>query len=619
MELFVVFAPLLSALICGSLNKLLSHRMASIISIFCMALSVIFAIQILISIHSGHQIIYNILGTWMDISGIKIHWAIYIDELTSTMLAVVTIVSTIVHIYSCGYMHDDRDLPRFMSYLSLFTFFMLALVSADNFVQLFFGWEGVGLCSYLLIGFWYQKNVASAAAIKAFVVNRVGDFGFILGVLAIIYYTGSTDFNKVLSHAEFLSTRSVDLIGFSVNVLEMICFLLFIGCMGKSAQIGLHVWLPDAMEGPTPVSALIHAATMVTAGVFLVARCSSMFMLAPLTSSIILWIGAITCLFAATTAIAQNDIKKIIAYSTCSQLGYMFMACGALSYSAGIFHLVTHAFFKAMLFLAAGVVIHAVHEQDIYKMGGLYKKMPITYVLFWLGSLAIMGIYPFAGYYSKDLILESVLHSGSTGPFIIGLIAAFFTALYSMKIILLVFHGVASKAAAHAHEGPWVMTAPLFILALGSIFAGSQLIGYFNHTQIIQSDAGSQNIIHYAPLLMGLSGLIFGILLYKFGFANVLARMFSPIHNLFKNKYFFDELYGIIFVKLSNFLARFLKMFDGRVVDDLGPGSGAEVVSVSAKFVSYLQSGYIFTYAFFMLLGVIGVMSFWIINTIFRN
>ena len=611
MELFVVFMPLLSALICGGLNKLLSHRMASMISVFCMCFSTIFALKILVSIHSNHQIIHNILGSWIDVAGIKIHWAIYVDELTSVMFAVVTIVSTIVHIYSYGYMHDDKNLPRFMSYLSFFTFFMLALVSSDNFVQLFFGWEGVGLCSYLLIGFWYKKDSASAAAIKAFIVNRVGDFGFILGVLAIIYYTGSTDFSKVFSHSELLSNSDVDLFGFHVNVLEMICLFLFIGCMGKSAQIGLHVWLPDAMEGPTPVSALIHAATMVTAGVFLVARCSSMFMLAPLTSSVILWIGAITCLFAATTAIAQNDIKKIIAYSTCSQLGYMFMACGALSYSAGLFHLVTHAFFKAMLFLAAGIVIHSVHEQDVYKMGGFYKKMPITYVLFWLGSLAIMGIYPFAGYYSKDLILESVFHSGATGPFVIGLIAAFFTALYSMKIIILVFHGEESKTAHHAHEGPWVMIAPLFILAFGSIFAGSQLVGYFSHVE-----HHLPALVHYAPLVTGLSGLVAGILLYKFGFAEGLARMFAFIHSLFKNKYFFDELYGIIFVRGSHMFARFSKIFDSRVIDDLGPGSGAEIVSVSARLVSYMQSGYIFTYAFFMLLGVIGVMSFWIIKMV---
>ena len=617
MELLVVFAPFLSAMICGGLNKLLSHKMASIISIFLMCISTIFALKILVAIHSGHHIIHHILGSWIEVAGVKINWAIYVDELTSVMFAVVTIVSTIVHIYSYGYMHDDANLPRFMSYLSFFTFFMLALVCADNFVQLFFGWEGVGLCSYLLIGFWYKKDSASSAAIKAFVVNRVGDFGFILGALAIIYYTGSADFGKVFSHATFLTTQTVDLLGFHVNALEMICLCLFFGCMGKSAQIGLHVWLPDAMEGPTPVSALIHAATMVTAGVFLVARCSSFFALAPLTSSIILWIGAITCLFAATTAIAQTDIKKIIAYSTCSQLGYMFMACGALEYSAGIFHLVTHAFFKAMLFLAAGIVIHAVHEQDIFKMGGLYKKLPVTYVLFWLGSLAIMGIYPFAGYYSKDLILESVFEAGAIGPFVIGLIAAFFTALYSMKIIILVFHGPPSKLAEHAHEGPWVMIAPLFILALGSIFAGSQLLQYFHHG-VQMEKTNIQEMMHYSPLVMGIAGLVCGILMYKFGLAKILARMFGMVHGLFKNKYFFDELYEKIFGCSVRVCAQLSKIFDGKIIDDLGPGTGAEVVSVSARFVSYLQSGYIFTYAFFMLIGVIGVMSFWLV-TMLRN
>jgi len=607
----VVFAPLFSAIICGGLNKFLSHKAATIISTFFMIVSMIFALKILLFIYSGNHLIHNVIGTWLDSAGFKIHWAIYVDKLTATMFAVVTIVSTIVHIYSYSYMHDDKNLPRFMSYLSLFTFFMLALVSADNFVQLFFGWEGVGLCSYLLIGFWYKKDSASAAAIKAFVVNRVGDFGFMLGLLAIIFYTGSTDFAKVFSHTEFLHTRTIELFGTHFNALETICFLLFIGCMGKSAQIGLHVWLPDAMEGPTPVSALIHAATMVTAGVFLVARCSSLFMLAPFVSSLILWIGAITCLFAATVAIAQTDIKKIIAYSTCSQLGYMFMACGSMAYSAGIFHLVTHAFFKAMLFLAAGVVIHAVHEQDVNKMGALYKRMPITYMLFWLGSLAIMGIYPFAGYYSKDLILESVYASGATGPFIIGIIAAFFTALYSMKILILVFHGAESKASQHAHEGPWIMVAPLFILAMGSIFAGSQLIGYFHSSE---PEDALPILVHYAPMMAGFSGLFIGILLYKFSMANKLASIFSTIHNIFKNKYFFDELYGILFVKGANILAKFSKLFDLRVIDDLGPGSGSTIVSVSARVISIIQSGYIFTYAFFMLLGVIGVMSYWIMK-----
>jgi NADH-quinone oxidoreductase subunit L len=345
------------------------------------------------------------------------------------MFVVVTLVSSIVHIYSYGYMENDENGPRFMSYLSLFTFFMLLLVSADNFLQLFVGWEGVGLCSYLLIGFWYKKDSANFAAVKAFVVNRVGDFSFIIGILCLIYYVGSVDFVSVFKATPVIAKTNIDLFGFSLPLIEVIAMFLFIGCMGKSAQIGLHVWLPDAMEGPTPVSALIHAATMVTAGVFLVARSSSIFEAAPFTANFILYIGAITCFFAASVAVAQDDIKKIIAYSTCSQLGYMFMAAGSLAFKAGIFHLVTHAFFKSMLFLSAGIVIHSTHEQDINKMGGLRKSMPFTYLFFIIGSLAIMGIYPFAGYYSKDLILESVYESGAEKAYYFGILSALFTSI----------------------------------------------------------------------------------------------------------------------------------------------------------------------------------------------
>lgn len=611
MELFVVFAPLFSAIFCGFLNNILSHRAAALIAVFFMSIATIFSIKILVSIYSGHQIIHQVISTWISIDNTPIQWVIFVDKTTAIMFTVVTIVSTIVHIYSYGYMHDDKNQPRFMSYLSLFTFFMLSLVSANNFLQLFFGWEGVGLCSYLLIGFWYQKESASKAAIKAFVVNRIGDFGFILGAACIIYYTGSLEFGKVFSHAEFLSTQTVGIFSWDINIIEMITFLLFIGAMGKSAQIGLHVWLPDAMEGPTPVSALIHAATMVTAGVFLVARCHALFALAPITSNFILWVGTITCLFAATTALAQTDIKKIIAYSTCSQLGYMFMACGALEYSAGVFHLVTHAFFKAMLFLSAGVVIHAVHEQNIFKMGGLYKKMPITYMLFWIGSLAIMGIYPFAGYYSKDLILESVWNAGAVWPFVIGIIAAFFTALYSMKILLVVFHGTESKLSNHAHEGPNVMILPLFILAIGSLFAGSQLISYFNSHDMHHK---LPVFVQYAPLAIGIAGMLSGILLYQFGLAQYLAKKFSILHNIIQNKYFFDEAYEMCFIKPFRILSNISRIFDKKVIDDFGPGATTEIVSISAKLASYFQSGYIFSYAFFMLLGVIGVMSFWLIT-----
>jgi NADH-quinone oxidoreductase subunit L len=614
MSELIVFLPLFSGLFCGIFSKFLSHKTASIIAIVSLCTSAILAVKLLVHVYTNHLVLHNVLDTWITFEGINIHWAIFVDELTAVMFTVVTVVSAIVHIYSYGYMHDDKNLPRFMSYLSLFTFFMLALVASDNFVQLFFGWEGVGLCSYLLIGFWYHKDSASSAAVKAFIVNRVGDLAFILGILTIIYFVGSTDFDKVFNHAQFLSTQKVFIANVEIGVLELICMLLFIGCMGKSAQIGLHVWLPDAMEGPTPVSALIHAATMVTAGVFLVGRCSSLFVLAPLTSQIILWIGAITCLFAATTAIAQTDIKKIIAYSTCSQLGYMFMACGSLAYSAGIFHLVTHAFFKAMLFLAAGLVIHSVHEQDVTKMGGLYKKMPITYLFFWLGSLAIIGIYPFSGYYSKDLILESVFLSGNQIPFFIGLCAAFFTALYSIKILILVFHGKETTASTHAHEGPAIMTIPLMILAIGSIFAGSQLIEYFT----IDTMHEISDIIKYSPLMVGIFGMLVGVILYKFRLADAFTFLFSSVHSILKNKYFFDEIYERLFVRTTYFIAKCSRLFDIHIIDGFGPSASTETVSFFARITSALQTGYLFTYAFYMLLGVVGIMSWWLYKFIWH-
>jgi NADH-quinone oxidoreductase subunit L len=616
MPIYILGLPLISGIICGLGSKFLSHRIASFIASSMLVISAILSIQVLFEVQLHHKIFHIIIAKWFSITGNDINWAIYVDQLTAVMFTVVTIVSSVVHIYSYGYMQDDENLPRFMSYLSFFTFCMLVLVSADNFLQLFFGWEGVGLCSYLLIGFWYKKDSASKAAVKAFIVNRVGDFAFILGIILIMSSANSINFDEVFNSKYILPVFNTNgyshyyefIAGIKVLKIEIICMLLFIGCMGKSAQIGLHVWLPDAMEGPTPVSALIHAATMVTAGVFLLARCQPLFIHAPIVSDIILWVGSITCIFAASIAVAQTDIKKIIAYSTCSQLGYMFMACGALSYESGIFHLVTHAFFKAMLFLCAGVVIHAVHEQDITKMGGLRKYMPVTYILFWIGSLAIMGIYPFAGFYSKDLILESVFMAPNGQlPFIIGLCSAFLTAVYSMKIIVMVFHGN-SQNDHHAHEGPLVMVLPLLLLAVGSVCSGWFLVSYFSiheHNEAVEQ-------IKYLPMAVGLSGMIFGFIIYQWKIAAKLARTFRFLHQILANKYFIDEIYDIVFIRTTFMLSRVSKSIDAAI--DFVPNSSADISQIFAGIISRLQSGYIFSYVFYILLGLLGVMFWWIVR-----
>lgn len=602
---YILALPLFSALFCGILNKKLPFGFASLVASSALVASCALALKTLYLVQFQNMFFHEILFKWFSIGLSTVNWAVYVDKITAIMFVIVTLVSSIVHIYSYGYMSKDENGPRFMSYLSLFTFFMLILVSADNFLQLFVGWEGVGLCSYLLIGFWYKKDSASNAAIKAFVVNRVGDFAFIIGVLALIFYVGSVDFATTFNAAQTLATNYINFFGFELPIVEVIAMFLFVGCMGKSAQIGLHVWLPDAMEGPTPVSALIHAATMVTAGVFLVARCAPLFSAAPFTANFILYTGAITCLFAASVAIAQNDIKKIIAYSTCSQLGYMFMAAGSLAFNAGIFHLVTHAFFKAMLFLSAGIVIHAVHEQDINKMGGLRKSMPITYMFFIIGSLAIMGIYPFAGYYSKDLILESVYEAGGEVAFGFGILAAIFTAIYSMKIIIKVFHGTPPKKA--AHEWAWSMVPPLFILAGASIMGGAYLFEYF-----ADSHPHVPLYIKYMPSAAGILGALLGVLLYQFNLADSLSKNFASIYSLLKNKYFFDEIYDRLFVRNIRCLSKISRMFD-RIID-FGPNGMAWLTDSLSCMICRFQSGYIFTYVFYILLGVLGVMLTWILK-----
>lgn len=622
MSQLILFLPLLSAIVCGLLNKRLASNQASWIACSLMTITAILGIKTF-ALYSHEHIV---LAEWFSVGELHVNWSIYIDELTAIMFMVVTTVSAVVHLYSIGYMHEDENLPRFMSYLSLFTFFMLVLVCADNFIQLFVGWEGVGLCSYLLIGFWYKKFSANSAAIKAFVVNRVSDFAFILGLIAIIYYCQAVGFSDVFAKAEYLSSIKTVC---GCSVLDVICLLLFIGCMGKSAQIGLHVWLPDAMEGPTPVSALIHAATMVTAGVFLVARCSYMFELSPIVMHFMAFVGAVTCLFAATIAIMQNDIKKIIAYSTCSQLGYMFMACGVGAYRAGIFHLATHAFFKAMLFLAAGSVIHAVHEQDITKMGGLRKSLPYTYIMFWLGSLAIIGIFPFAGYYSKDMILEAA-YLGNSTLFYFGIVAAFFTACYSMKIIVMVFHGKASSSSDHAHES-YSMILPLVVLVIGTICAGfvgvhylniGEVDGYFG-SSIVGASAGHHEVsrlIEYMPLVVGVVGMIAGIMIYRHREEGAAQRNdlihYGVVTSILKNKYYFDELYEIIFVRTVAGLSLISRIFDIAVIDSCLPGGAAYIVRKLNGVTQKMQSGYIFNYALFMVLGVVASMTWSLVRFI---
>jgi NADH-quinone oxidoreductase subunit L len=500
---------------------------------------------------------------------------------------------------------------------------MLALVSADNFLQLFFGWEGVGLCSYLLIGYSFHKESANDAAIKAFVVNRVGDFAFIIGIVMILLYTGSIEFGLVFSAAEELAANRINIFGMDFALLDVICLLLFFGCTGKSAQIGMHVWLPDAMEGPTPVSALIHAATMVTAGVFLLARCSFMFEYSPQVLQIITIVGAVTCLFAALVAIAQEDIKKIIAYSTCSQLGYMFFACGASAYQAAVFHLATHGFFKALLFLSAGSVIHAVHEQDIFKMGGLRRKLPVTYANFWIGSLAIIGIFPLAGFYSKDLILESAYGSGSAGnfAFILGIMAATLTAIYSLKIIMLTFHGdtkLSEEAFDHAHESPKIMNVPLLVLVAGTLFSGmigfyilniSSPLGFFYGSIFNLHTGGHEHhapmIIELLPLIVGITGMMIGIWAYRGNISDKIAGRLGLVYCILKNKFFFDELYAKLIIRPIRCLSTFSGIFDGKVIDRFGPCGAGMVTRGFSWFICGIQTGYLYNYAFYIIFSLV--------------
>ncbi|KQW22905.1 NADH:ubiquinone oxidoreductase subunit L [Afipia sp. Root123D2] len=572
------------------------------------------------------------LFSWISSGDLKVNWTLRVDTLTAVMLVVVTTVSSLVHMYSIGYMHEDPNRPRFMAYLSLFTFAMLMLVTADNLVQLFFGWEGVGLASYLLIGFWFQKPSANAAAIKAFVVNRVGDFGFALGIFAIFALVGSTDFETIFAGAPGLVGKTIPFFHWNVDALTLTCLLLFMGAMGKSAQFLLHTWLPDAMEGPTPVSALIHAATMVTAGVFMVARLSPLFELAPNAQAFVMFIGATTALFAATIGLVQNDIKRIVAYSTCSQLGYMFVAMGAGAYSVGIFHLFTHAFFKALLFLGSGSVIHAMHhEQDIRHMGGLKDRIPFTYTVMVIGTLALTGFPLTAGYFSKDAIIESsfVAHNPfALYGFLCTVIAAGLTSFYSWRLIFKTFHGQPHDRHHYeaAHESPFVMLIPLAVLAMGSVLAGFPFkelfaghgIGEFFRESIKMNPHVIEEMHHipgwiaFSPTVMMVIGFLVSWLFYiRRPYLPVeLANQHQMLYKFLLNKWYFDELYDAIFVRPALWIGRlFWKKGDGSIIDGFGPdGVSARVLDVTRNVVR-IQTGYLYHYAFAMLIGVAGLIT----------
>ena len=564
---------------------------------------------------------------------LAVDWAFRIDTLTVVMLVVVNTVSALVHIYSMGYMSHDPNRPRFVAYLSLFTFAMLALVTSDNLVQMFFGWEGVGLASYLLIGFWFKRPSANAAAMKAFVVNRVGDFGFALGIFAIFVLFNSVEFDTIFANADSISGTTMHFLSWELDAPTVVCLLLFMGAMGKSAQLFLHTWLPDAMEGPTPVSALIHAATMVTAGVFMVARLSPLFELSETAMTFIVLIGASTAFFAASVGLVQNDIKRVIAYSTCSQLGYMFVAMGVGAYQVGMFHLFTHAFFKALLFLGAGSVIHAVSgEQDMRKMGGLRKLIPVTYWMMIIGTLALTGFPYTAGWFSKDAIIESAFtsHNAMAGyGFAMTIIAALMTSFYSWRLIFLTFHGKPRASAdvmKHVHESPQVMLVPLYILAAGALFAGivfghaflSEAGGEF-WRGAVDSAAHVMEEIHHAPLwVVWLPTLMMAVgFLTAYWFyirdpsaPRRLAESNDWLYRFLLNKWYFDELYDVIFVRPTFWLGRFLwKRGDGWLIDGFGPdGVSARVLDVTQRVVR-LQTGYLYHYAFAMLIGVAALVT----------
>ncbi len=631
----IVFMPLAGALIAGFTGRLLGDRVSGILTSLLVLSGAVLSWIALYRAGIQGEVAHIPLFPWIGVGDLQASWTLRIDTLTAVMLVVVNTVSSLVHIYSIGYMSDDDRQPLFFAELSLFTFAMLALVTADNFIQLFFGWEGVGLASYLLIGFWYHRPSANAAAIKAFVVNRVGDFGFALGIFAVFYVFRDVNFDTVFAAAREKQALNIPLFGYQADALTVICLLLFMGAMGKSAQFLLHTWLPDAMEGPTPVSALIHAATMVTAGVFMVARLSPLFELSPTALWVVTITGATTAFFAGTVGVAQNDIKRVIAYSTCSQLGYMFAALGLRAYSTGIFHLFTHAFFKALLFLGAGSVIHALHgEQDLRQMGGLRKAIPFTFAMMLIGTLSLTGFPYTAGYFSKDAIIEVARASHAPGAeyaFWLLIVVAFLTAFYSWRLIFMAFFGRPrdEHAFEHAHESPPVMTGPLLILSIGALFAGYFFAPYFIedlYTKFwhgalftLPDNATSEShpveslLVKWLPSLMMIGGFVLAYIAYIAapGLPAWTVRNFRPIHAFLYNKWYFDELYDLIFVRPTRWIARVLWIYgDGAIIDGLGPDGVAARASAIAKRAVRFQTGYVYQYAFVMLIGVAAIVSY---------
>ncbi|MBA5776507.1 NADH-quinone oxidoreductase subunit L [Stappia sp. F7233] len=639
----IVFLPLIGFLIAGLFGRYIGAKASEYITSGLLIIAALLSWIAFFSVGFGEtELIRITVLRWITSGALDVDWSIRVDTLTVVMLVVVNTVSALVHVYSIGYMHHDPHRPRFFAYLSLFTFAMLTLVTADNLLQMFFGWEGVGLASYLLIGFWYHKPSANAAAIKAFVVNRVGDFGFALGIFGVFYLFDSINFETIFANAQALAegqgAQEMVFLGYHLeaeSALTAVCLLLFMGAMGKSAQFLLHTWLPDAMEGPTPVSALIHAATMVTAGVFMVARLSPLFELSHTALTVVTFFGATTAFFAATVGLVQNDIKRVIAYSTCSQLGYMFVALGVGAYSVGIFHLFTHAFFKALLFLGAGSVIHAVsNEQDMRKMGGLRKHIPITYWTMMIGTLALTGFPLTAGFFSKDAIIEAA-YAGHNDFALYGfwltVAAAALTSFYSWRLTFMTFHGkprASVDVMKHVHESPLVMTVPLMLLAVGAIAAGftfsGQFIGhayeeFWKGSLFVSAENHILHDMHEVPLWVKLTATVMmaGGLAVAWYFyirspetPRALAARHDGLYRFLLNKWYFDELYDAIFVRSAMWVGRQLwKKGDGAIIDGFGPdGVSARVQNVTT-WVVRLQTGYVYHYAFAMLIGVAALVT----------
>ena len=637
MEISIIALPLIASIISGFFGKFIGDRNSEIVTSLLVTISAALSVLVLYEVIVNQYQDNIIIATWINSGSLDVNWSMKIDPLSAIMLVVVTSVSSLVHIYSIGYMSHDPHKPRFMAYLSLFTFAMLMLVTADNFLQLFFGWEGVGLCSYFLIGFWFKKDSANTAAIKAFVVNRVGDFGFALGIFLIFYLFGTVNYSEVFEKIPTILDKKLIFLGIEVNAIDLICLLLFVGAMGKSAQILLHTWLPDAMEGPTPVSALIHAATMVTAGVFLVVRCSPIYEYSELALNFITIIGMSTAFFAATVALVQTDIKKIIAYSTCSQLGYMFFAVGVGAYNVAMFHLFTHAFFKALLFLGSGSVIHAFKdEQNINNMGGVWKKLPYTYVLMIIGTLALTGFPFLSGFYSKDAIIEfAYLRGNTTGYYAagIGIFTAFITSIYSWRLMFKTFHGEYNNKNIkidETHESPLTMLIPLILLSVGAIFAGFTFKELFLGHEGVNS-FWQQSIFFLKPLsnehppfwfliltpVLVISSIPVAYYLFvkNKNLPKQLANVNKPLYQFLINKWYFDELYDFIIIRPSKKFGLFLwKFFDIKLIDGLGPDGISTFIKKCSLKANKFQSGFIYQYAFIMLLGFTALLTFLIVK-----